>query len=345
MKAMRTIAFSWVLVLMNFFCTGLHAGAEGVSLKLPTPNGEIDVLLSPTGEARIKNYPKVSSAQVAITLFRTPMGFTEISHEACSTIRQKAGKVAHSHLPESMKEQLLSGIRELSSAKLDFKFNDYISQNWLKNEIKRAALNAGIETGSVAILNPLDLTSLQIKVKNGPHSIATILGEDYRLQKQLESLFTPTALYWGEVAQEFSQLDFLCDLFEGNTELTLDIKGEEKNTPVFAQVIPLSEARSLNQYLIENKSQFLKDTSPFSFSRNYMIAGILSERFWKNTRGSDVYLPLWTKMLEQFLDSEKGMPKQLSESELVAHSRFVAKNHSPYASEIRFQTIKPGENE
>lgn len=125
-------------------------------------------------------------------------------------------------------------------------------------------------------------------------------------------------------------------------QLTLEVEGEEKNTPVFAQIIPLSVARELNSHLLENSSVFIEDRKPFSLSRNYMIAGVMAERFWKNTGLNDIRLPLWTRMLEQLLDSESGIPKELSERELMMHSRHVLKNHTPYQSTILFKMPKQG---
>lgn len=344
MKALKPSSFTLVLVLVNFFCTGLHAGAEGVSLKLATKSGEtIEAILSPSGETRIRNYPKWSQADVTVRLISSPFAFTEITNESCYTIREKAKKLSKSYLPESVKKQLLSGIRELSTIKVDFQFSDFISQTWLKAEVKKAADSAGITTGAIEITNPIELSQIRVAIKASENSITNLLGEDTLLKQQVETLFTENTLRWGSVSREFSQLDFLCDLVEGNMQLSLQVQGEEKNTPVYGQIIPLSLARELTGYLLENSNVFLKDRTPFSFPRNYMKAGILAERFWKRTEQREIPLALWSKLIEQLLDAQTGLPKEISESELVISSRYVVKNHTPYSADVHFKPLITGE--
>ncbi len=344
MKAMRTNAFG-VLVLVNFLCTGLHAGAEGVSLKLQSPFGEMEAVVTETGDAKITKYPTIGMAEFDTKLLASPFGIKDLSLESCSQVREKSEKLVNSHLPENMKRQLRNQIRAMSTGKVEFKFPDFVSSTWLKKEIIRAAKLQSLELTSVKIANPLEYTSLKVAIQPRSTSIYALLGEDTLLTKQVESLFNSNTLAWGSVSREFSQLDFLCDLVHEDLQLTLVTQGIEKNVPVFAQIIPLTLAKELSNNLQDNRASFLTEKEPFNLTRNFMIAGVVAERFWKTTNYNNVEISLWTKMLEQLLDSTTGVPKYLTEQELTTTSRYIVSSDTPYTSTIQFKPVKEGEPE
>ena len=259
------------------------------------------------GIAHVRAYPKTWMGQAEVFSMLSPYG-AKLDGATCQKIQEQVQLAASNTIPPLMKERLKELIRQSGSVSLRVEGIPFLPTQKFKRAIMDAYAAHSAALNSVEISNPLSLQSFRVELKWEKDAWSKVLGEEEKLLKQVEGLFSATTLLSGESSGELSALDLACDLASGRARLLLALQGQESGTQAERDLIPMQHAHELVEKIQLLDSKFFKGGSPLDLKRNFVLGGLFLQSTLEQMQLSQIPNGDKIAIHERLFSADQGLP-------------------------------------